>query len=57
MLGYSPSEAPRTLNKIARCDPHPCARRESVSLPRLGSGRRAALVIGRHERLFGARSA
>jgi hypothetical protein len=46
MLGCSPSGAKRALCLNARPDPHPCARRESDSLPRLGSGRRAALVIG-----------
>jgi len=43
----APSGAPRTLIKIARCVPHPCAQRESDSLPRPGSGRRVTLVIGR----------
>jgi len=31
--------------KIARCVPHPCAQRESDSLPRPGSGRRVTLVM------------
>jgi len=43
----APSGAPRTLIKIARCVPHPCAQRESDSLPRPGSGRRVTLVMGR----------
>jgi len=47
----APSGAPRTLIKIARFVPHPCAQRESDSLPRPGSGRRATLVIGRAVRL------
>ena len=41
----APSGAPHTLVTIVRCVPHPCAQRESVSLPRLGSGRRVTLVM------------
>ena len=42
----SPSGATRASDMNAHSVPHPSARRESDSLPRLGSGRRAALVIG-----------
>jgi hypothetical protein len=47
----SPSGATHAFVMNAHSVPHPCARRESDSLPRLGSGRHAALVTTPHRRL------